>query len=71
MKDLQMKWFYVYTNKFDKVRYIEMSVDNVCNLECKMCDSKFSSKLQLRDKYLGNTTHKKLESVSLNLITLI
>jgi len=51
----------VYTNKFDKVRYIEMSVDNVCNLECKMCDSKFSSKLQLRDKYLGNTAHKKLE----------
>lgn len=50
-----------YTNKFDKVRYIEMSVDNVCNLECKMCDSKFSSKLQLRDKHLGKTAHKKLE----------
>lgn len=49
------------TEKFDKVRYIEMSVDNICNLQCKMCDSKFSSKLQLRDKFLGNKTHKKLE----------
>jgi len=50
-----------YTNKFDKVRYIEMSVDNICNLQCKMCDSKFSSKLQNRDKFLGEEVFKKLE----------
>lgn len=47
--------------QFDSVRYIEMSIDNICNLQCKMCDSKFSSRLQLRDKFLGNTVHKKLE----------
>jgi MoaA/NifB/PqqE/SkfB family radical SAM enzyme len=47
--------------QFDSLRYIEMSIDNICNLQCKMCDSKFSSRLQLRDKFLGNTVHKKLE----------
>lgn len=49
------------TTNFDSVRYIEMSIDNICNLQCKMCDSKFSSKLQNRDKFLNNTVHKKLE----------
>lgn len=50
-----------YTNEFDSVRYIEMSLDNICNLQCKMCDSKFSSKLQLRDKFLEEDVFKKLE----------
>jgi organic radical activating enzyme len=49
------------TEQFDSIKYIEMSIDNICNLQCKMCDSKFSSRLQLRDKFLGNTVHKKLE----------
>ena len=38
-----------------------MSIDNICNLQCKMCSSKFSSKLQIRDKFLGDVVHKKLE----------
>jgi organic radical activating enzyme len=49
------------TEQFSEVRYIEMSVDNICNLQCKMCDSKFSSKLIKRDKFLGNKVYKKLE----------
>lgn len=49
------------TENFDSVRYIEMSIDNICNLQCKMCSSKFSSKLQLRDKFLGDNVYKKLE----------
>jgi sulfatase maturation enzyme AslB (radical SAM superfamily) len=49
------------TEEFDSVRYIEMPVDNICNLECKMCNSKFSSKLQSRDKFLGDLVYKKLE----------
>jgi organic radical activating enzyme len=48
-------------NTFYKTKYIEMSIDNVCNLQCRMCDSKFSSKLQNRDKFLGNAVFKKLE----------
>lgn len=47
--------------QFDSLRYIEMSIDNICNLQCKMCASMFSSKLQLRDKFLGYPVHKKLE----------
>lgn len=46
---------------FEKVRYIEMSIDNICNLQCKMCTSKYSSKLINRDVFLNNTVHKKLE----------
>lgn len=49
------------TENFSHVRYIEMSIDNICNLQCQMCNSKFSSKLINRDKILGNTVYKKLE----------
>jgi organic radical activating enzyme len=49
------------TDQFHKTKYIEMSVDNICNLQCRICDSKFSSKLQKRDKFLGHTVFKKLE----------
>lgn len=49
------------TEDFDHTQFIEMSLDNICNLQCRMCESKFSSKLQLRDKYFNLPTHKKLE----------
>ena len=49
------------TENFDEVRYIEFSIDNICNLQCKMCTSMFSSRLQARDKVLGLPIHKKLE----------
>ncbi len=49
------------TEDFEHARYIEMSIDNICNLQCKMCDSKFSSKLINRDRFLGNPVFKKLE----------
>ena len=48
-------------NTFYKLQYIEMSIDNICNLQCKMCDSKFSTRLALRDKFLGEPVYKKLE----------
>ena len=46
------------TEHFTEVRYIEMAVDNICNLQCKMCDSRDSSKLINRDIYLKNTVYK-------------
>ena len=49
------------TEDFDEVRYIEFSIDNICNLQCKMCTSMFSSRLQGRDELLGLPIHKKLE----------
>ena len=48
-------------NIFDSVQYLELSIDNICNLQCRMCDSKFSSRLIGRDQFLGNPVHKKLE----------
>ena len=42
------------TEDFDKLRSIELSLDNLCNLQCKMCDSLFSSKLYYRDDFLLN-----------------
>jgi|TARA_B110000459_G_scaffold197494_1_gene241022 organic radical activating enzyme len=49
------------TDDPDNIRYIEMSIDNLCNFQCRMCDSKFSSQLQKRDAYMGRRVHKKLE----------
>jgi len=40
------------TEDFDKLRSIELSLDNLCNLQCKMCDSLFSSQLYYRDDHL-------------------
>lgn len=38
---------------FKKLRYLEMSLDNICNLQCRMCDSFHSTKLIQRDKELN------------------
>jgi len=34
---------------FEKLEFLEISLDNLCNLECRMCSSRFSTKLQSRD----------------------
>jgi len=49
------------TDDPEHIRYIEMSIDNLCNFQCRMCDSKFSSQLQRRDAHMGWRVHKKLE----------
>lgn len=59
----------IETNKFLEMRYLEISLDNICNLQCRMCSSRFSTKLILRDqelsKYSWNSenyaVYKKLE----------
>jgi len=40
------------TENFRKPVHIELSIDNTCNLQCRMCSSRFSSKLLKRDKWL-------------------
>jgi sulfatase maturation enzyme AslB (radical SAM superfamily) len=57
--------------RFEKLEFLEISLDNICNLECRMCSSRFSTKLQMRDRYLNengitgyspnNITHKTLD----------
>lgn len=36
-----------------KLRFLELTPSNVCNLACRMCTSRFSSKIAARDKYLS------------------
>ena len=38
-------------------KFIEVSLDNTCNLECKMCSSFNSTKLRRRDELLGDYVH--------------
>ena len=45
------------TQEFFHTKFIEVSLDNTCNLECKMCSSFNSTKLRRRDKLLGKYVH--------------
>jgi sulfatase maturation enzyme AslB (radical SAM superfamily) len=38
---------------FEKLEFLEISLDNLCNLECRMCNSRFSTKLNKRDELLN------------------
>jgi len=40
-------------NRFEQLRYLEIMIDNLCNFECRMCTSWFSTKLYNRDIFLG------------------
>lgn len=66
------------TQRFDGVKFIEISLDNTCNLECKMCSSYHSTKLRKRDAALGLTVHRNwtvdpelLNELDLNNVELI
>lgn len=48
------------TPDFNKLEHIELSLDNTCNYQCRMCSSMFSSKLLKRDMYL-TTEHSDLD----------
>lgn len=45
-------------NKWNELRHLEIMIDNLCNFECRMCDSWQSSKLRNRDKFLGKDVKK-------------
>lgn len=42
------------TPDFNKLEHIELSLDNTCNYQCRMCSSMFSSKLLKRDIDFAN-----------------
>ncbi len=63
------------TTEFLHTEYIEVFLDNTCNLECRMCSSINSTKLRRRDKLLGDTVHPNatcdpnlLDELDLNLV---
>lgn len=39
---------------FKQLEHIEISLDNICNYQCRMCDSKFSSKNLIRDIHFNS-----------------
>lgn len=41
----------ILTENFRKVTHIELSLDNICNFQCRMCSSLYSSKLIKRDMW--------------------
>lgn len=55
--DANNKWKDVidssYPNQFEHLRFLEIMIDNLCNFECRMCTSWFSTKLYNRDVFLG------------------
>ena len=42
-----------FPNKYDRLRFLHITLDSICNFECRMCSSEFSSKLYKRDVFLG------------------
>tara|TARA_R110000787_G_scaffold6310_4_gene22278 strand:- start:17110 stop:18342 length:1233 start_codon:yes stop_codon:yes gene_type:complete len=42
----------ILTEKPRKLTHIELSLDNICNFQCRMCGSQFSSKALKRDVWL-------------------
>ena len=47
-------------NTYLHTKFIEVSLDNTCNLECKMCSSFNSTKLRKRDEILGYYVHPNM-----------
>lgn len=41
----------ILTENFRKVTHIELSLDNICNFQCRMCSSLYSSQLIKRDMW--------------------
>lgn len=48
------------TEDFLHTKFIEISLDNTCNLECKMCSSRYSTKLRRRDDLIGNKVYPNI-----------
>lgn len=58
-----------------KLRYLDIRLSNLCNLQCRMCSGKFSSKIASEDfklwgstEFLYNSNSKNYEDKILNLI---
>lgn len=56
--------------EFEHLEFLEISLDNLCNLECRMCESTFSTKLFARDKILYDRGFLEYKPINLNYKTL-
>jgi len=77
MRMFANQMFDISNKKLDEnflhTKYIEVTLDNTCNLECKMCNSEYSTKLRRRDELIGFYVHPNvtfdpnlLDNVDLN-----
>lgn len=55
---------------FENLEFLEISLDNLCNLECRMCESTFSTKLLSRDKILYTKGFEEYKPINLSYKTL-
>lgn len=60
----------IYDLNFKKLKTLEFALDNYCNLQCRMCDSQFSTKLIARDNFLNGKSFKGF-NVDLEFLNLI
>lgn len=58
-------------NRFEQLRYLEIMIDNLCNFECRMCSSWFSTKLYNRDVFLGTKHTQKLSKADISFLRVI
>lgn len=42
------------TEEFEAIEFIEIGLDNICNFQCRMCSSRFSSSLKSRDVFFSS-----------------
>ena len=59
---------FVNSNTYEKTRRLELGIDSLCNLECRMCNSGFSTKLYNRDMTFGLATPQKLTTPDLSFL---
>ena len=60
-ESLRMRLNNEYTSEMPQVKYLEIGMDNLCNLVCDGCNSEFSSSWIIKEKQLyGKPLNKKL-----------
>ena len=62
LKSLRQELNEKYTNKEAQVKFLEIGIDNLCNLVCDGCNSEFSTSWMAKEKLIhGQPFNKKLE----------
>lgn len=42
-----------FTKEFEAIEFMEIGLDNICNFQCRMCNSRFSSSIKQRDAFFS------------------
>lgn len=55
-----------FDSEYPKIRYLEVSMSNVCNLACRMCDSRYSSLWFAQEEVLYGKTRAPVKLKKIN-----